>query len=227
MSEPLRIFVGFDPRQAVSYNVLQQSIIQKSSKPVSITPLVLEQLPIERQGLTPFTFTRFLVPWLCDYKGWALFLDADMLLTDDISKIFEFRDDSKQVMVIKNKKQFEWASVMLFNCEKCQVLSPEYIETADRLHCLDWADEVGDLPRHWNHLVGYDMPTNEVSLIHYTQGVPAYPETQTSEHANLWRKEYKDMNSTIPWVDLMGRSVHAAKVGDKIVPKYHVEPPCA
>ena len=48
--DPLKIFIGFDPRQAVSYTALQQSIISNASKPVSITPLVIETLPIERTG---------------------------------------------------------------------------------------------------------------------------------------------------------------------------------
>ena len=74
----LRVFIGYDDRQPVAYNVLQFSIATRSSRPVTITPLIINQLPIKRTGLTPFTFSRFLVPWLCDYQGTALFLDIDM-----------------------------------------------------------------------------------------------------------------------------------------------------
>jgi hypothetical protein len=221
----LRVFIGFDHRQPVSYNVLQQSIFTRSSKPVAITPLVITQLPLKRVGLTPFTFSRFLVPYLCDYKGWALFLDIDMLLLDDIAKLFDCADDKYAVMVSKNEKRFEWASAMLFNCEKCQILTPEYVESAEGLHQIKWAheEEIGDFPREWNHLVGYDEPRKDAKLVHYTQGVPCFPETQTSEYRDEWYHEHQITNLARPWMELMGNSVHAAEVNGKRVPKFVAE----
>ncbi len=218
----LKVFIGYDPRQPVSYNVLQQSIFTRSSKPVSITPLVIEQLPIKRVGLTPFTYTRFLVPYLCGYKGWALFLDIDMLLKDDISKLFDLVDDQYAVMVSKNDKRFEWASAMLFNCAKCTILTPGYVEIAEGLHQIRWCneDQVGDLPREWNHLVGYDAKRSDAKLVHYTQGVPCFPETKGSEYANDWHDEHKFSNSAMSWETLMGQSVHAAVKDGKLVPKF-------
>ena len=114
--ECLSIFIGYDPRQAVAYNVLQYSLLTRASRPLSITPLVIETLSIGRQGLTPFTYTRFLVPWLCNYEGWGLFLDLDMLALGDISEVFEQADARYAVMVIKSTERFEWASSILFNC---------------------------------------------------------------------------------------------------------------
>ena len=223
-SGPLRIFIGYDSRQPISLNVLQSSLYTRSSKPLAITPLVIEQLPIKRTGLTPFTFSRFLVPWLCDYKGWALFLDLDMVVVDDIAKMFEMADDKYGVMVSKNAIRFEWTSAMLFNCEKCQILTPEYIEEANGLHGISWLDEesIGSLPNDWNHLVGYDEPRDDAKLIHYTQGVPAFPETADSEHAKVWMDEHQRMNSVTNWMELMGNSVHAAELNGQRVPKYKV-----
>ena len=135
-----RVFIGYDHRQPISYQVLQHSIVTRSSKPVSITPLILPQLPLRRQGLTPFTFSRFLVPYLCDYQGWALFLDLDMLVRDDISELFALADDKFAAMVSKNEHRFEWASAILFNCSHRanRILTPEYIETARKLHGIEW-----------------------------------------------------------------------------------------
>ena len=81
----IRIFIGLDPRQPVAYHVLCHSILRRASQPVSITPLMLHSLPIERTGLTEFTFTRFLVPWLCDYRGVGIFMDSDMLVLGDVA----------------------------------------------------------------------------------------------------------------------------------------------
>lgn len=214
---PLRIFIGYDPRQAVSYTALQQSIISLASKPVAITPLVLETLPIERVGLTPFTFSRFLVPWLCNYEGWALFLDADIILREDVANLFALADDRYAVMVSKNKLEFEWASVMLFNNPKCTVLTPERIEQGKGLHNIKWTDEIGELPSEWNHLVGYDEPRDDAKLVHYTQGIPAFPETTGCEYTEDWFKRAQFAVSARSWQELMGRSVHAKPVYDRLV----------
>jgi lipopolysaccharide biosynthesis glycosyltransferase len=233
MSDILKVFIGFDHRQPVSYNVLQQSIFARSSQPVSITPLVINQLPIKRVGLTPFTFSRFLVPYLCSYKGWALFLDIDILLQADISKLFELADNQYAIMVSKNKIKFEWASVMLFNCAKCTILTPEFIdvESAQKnigLHTIEWAksEEIGDLPREWNHLVGYDSPRSDAKLIHYTQGVPCFPKTKGSEYAKEWYEMLQIVNHANSWEELMGNSVHAVELqnGER-VPRYYLNQP--
>jgi len=228
--EPLRIFIGYDHRQPVAYTALAQSIFSQSSRPVAITPLVINQLPLKRTGLTPFTFSRFLVPWLCDYKGWALFLDIDMILNHNISDLFSQVDDRYTVMVVKNEKRFEWASVMLMNCDKCTILTPDYVETADDLHRISWCkeEEIGALPSEWNHLVGYDKPRSDAKLIHYTQGVPAFPETRTCEHADMWRGALGAAISATNWAELMGKSVHTAMIqpekGDAIpVPRYFLD----
>lgn len=226
-NKPLRIFVGFDHRQPVSLNVLQQSIYTRSSKPVSITPIVITQLPFKRCGLTPFTYSRFLTPWLCDFDGWALFLDLDMLVLGDIAELFACADDRYDVMVSRNEMRFEWASVMLFNCAKNKILTPEYCETADGLHQIKWTtdDKIGDLPREWNHLVGYDKARKDAKLVHYTQGVPCFAETIDSEYAEQWHNEHKYLNNAHPWAELMGNSVHACKIDGVLQPKYKLGRP--
>lgn len=221
----LRVFIGYDHRQPISYNVLQHSIFRHASEPVAIIALKIDQLPLKRTGLTPFTFSRFIVPYLCDYEGWGLFLDSDMLVTHDIANLFNMADDEHDIMVVKNPiHKFEWASVMLFNNAKCKVLTPEYIETADKLHSIGWSDNIGDLPLEWNHLVGYDSPKQELpKLIHYTQGVPCFNETNTSEYAKEWISEFKLCSSAVTWETLMGNSVHAVQINNKKMPKYLID----
>lgn len=227
-NKPLQIFIGYDHRQPVSFQVLVQSIISKSSKPVSITPIIITQLPYKRTGLTPFTFSRFLTPWLCDFQGWALFIDIDIILMDDIAKLFELADDRYVVQVSKNRITYEWASVMLFNCEKNRILTPEYCETANGLHTISWCnpDEVGDIPNEWNHLVGYDKPRKDAKLVHYTQGVPCFNETIDSEWSEEWHNTHRYVNFAHPWIELMGNSKHALPDEKGIpVPRYKMEPP--
>lgn len=217
----LRIFIGYDDRQKVTYNVAQQSLIDTCSKPISITPLVLPTLPITRRGLTPFTYSRFLVPHLCGFDGLALFMDADMLARGDVAELFELAESQRgrhAVWVAKNKLRFEWASLILFDCAHAdnRALTPEFVQTADKLHVIGWTDAIGDLPLEWNHLVGYDEPNPDAKLIHYTQGIPAFPETQGTEHSGPWMDTARALMSTQPWEVLMGQSVHAKPVYERL-----------
>jgi hypothetical protein len=215
------VFIGYDHRQPVSFMTLTHSLIKHSSRPLAITPLVFGTLQVRRVGLTPFTFSRFLVPSLMDYRGWAVFMDIDMLARADIAELLALADDRYAVMVVKNNLKFEWTSLMLLNCERCRVLTPEYIEGADRLHAIGWlpAEEIGDLPAEWNHLVGYDEPDPNAKLAHFTQGVPAYPETLDSEFGEEWRAAAGEAFSSISWRKLMGNSVHAGPVYERLAQK--------
>jgi lipopolysaccharide biosynthesis glycosyltransferase len=217
----IRVFVGYDEREAVAFGVLSYSIQRRSSEPVTIAPVKLEQLKSvyqrERNPLqsTDFSFSRFLTPWLCDYQGWAIFMDCDMLVLDDIAKLWAQRDDRYAVQVVqhvhvpKEETKFlgavqtkyqkkNWSSVMLMNCARCTALTPQYVNTATglELHQFKWlaTDElIGPLPRQWNHLVGYDAPRRDASLVHYTIGGPYFDEYRDCEYAQEWRDELKNM----------------------------------
>ena len=139
----IRIFIGYDAREAVAYSVLAHSINVRASQPVAIAPLMLGQLKSvftrERHPLqsTDFSFSRFLTPYLSDYAGWSVFMDCDMLVLDDIARLFEMRDERYAVMVVKHDhvpkesikfldqpqsayQKNNWSSVMLFNNARCR-----------------------------------------------------------------------------------------------------------
>lgn len=218
----LKIFIGYDKRQPLGYNVLQHSIARHSSQPVSITPLILDQLPIKRRATTEFTFSRFLVPYLCDYKGHALFLDADMVVTGDIAELFSGCDHMDE-MVRVNQKQahFEWSSAMLFNCYRCRNLTPEYIDNENNdPYEFNWAAEVGNFPKEWNHCVGYAEPNEDAKLFHYTQGLPCWEESSGLDEDHHWNTEYECMNFTVGWDELLGKSKHAPAVLQRMMRRY-------
>lgn len=225
MSEGLiRVFVGYDSKESVAFHVLSHSIHVRASRPVSITPLLLtelkEQFWRERHSLqsTEFSFSRFLVPSLCDYQGWALFMDCDMLMLDDVAKLWSLRDERFAVMVVKHnhvptestkflnqpQTQYEkknWSSVMLMNCARCKALTVDYVNTATglELHRFKWLGDdslIGEIPHRWNHLVDYDppLPANELSNIHYTEGGPYFETYRNCGYADLWMRERERMN---------------------------------
>jgi len=221
-----RVFIGYDERQAVSYTALQQSILETATHPVSVTPLILNTLPITRRGLTPFTFSRFLVPWLCNYEGHALFLDADMFLVSDICEMTQYFNDEHAISVVRSIAQFEQSSVMLFNNAhpKNAVLTPDFIQhTQDNLHGLCWlaAEDIGEMDGKWNQLVGYQPCQGASGNLHFTMGVPAFPETSTSEFGQIWTDCAKRaIGVTRGWPEIMGPSVHSVQINGHYFPKY-------
>lgn len=212
------VFIGYDPRQPIAFQTLAHSIWNHASKPVNITRLVLNQLPIIRRGLTEFTYSRFLVPYLSDYKGYSLFMDSDVICRGDVCKIMEEVDQQEEeVFVSKNKLRFEWASVMLFNNVLCTELTPTYVEDrTNQLFDFKWACEVGDLNPKWNHLVGYDLPNPEAQLVHFTQGIPIWPETKGIEYSKEYAQVLSHANSSVSFKELMGNSVHAKHVYERL-----------
>lgn len=215
----IRVFIGYDPREAVAYHVLSHSIHARASRPVAIAPLALSELGglmwRERNPLqsTDFSFSRFLVPHLCNYEGWALFMDCDMLVLDDIANLWDLCDDDYAVMCVKHdhvpaedtkflgavQTKYEkknWSSVMLFNCAKCTALTPDYVNTASglELHRFHWLGDdglIGEIPHKWNHLVDYDpaLPAAGLSNLHYTIGGPYFDDFKDCAYAREWFDE--------------------------------------
>lgn len=215
------IYIGFDPRETVAWHVLTHSILARSSVPVSFIPLSLQNLgPLmwrERNPLqsTDFSFSRFMAPFLSEYKGWSLFMDCDMLVQEDIAKLWALRDDRYAVMCVKHDhdpqestkfldapqtayQKKNWSSVMLFNNARCKALTPEYVNSASglALHQFKWLasdDEIGALPSDWNHLVGYQAERAGVSNAHFTIGGPYFHEYVDCEYGDAWRSEQQSM----------------------------------
>ena len=212
-----RIFIGYDPRETSAFSVLAHSINARASMPVSVTPIMLSQLkgtftrPREPLQSTDFSFTRFLTPYLAGYEGWAMFADCDMSMLEDVANLWALRDDRYAVMCVHHnhvpteKEKFlgeqqtkyaykNWSSVMLFNCAKCEALTPEYVNTATglQLHQFKWLDGdhlIGELPSKWNHLVGVSELRNDAALVHYTIGGPYFHEYRDCEYSKEWFAE--------------------------------------
>jgi lipopolysaccharide biosynthesis glycosyltransferase len=217
----IRIFIGYDAREAVAFSVLAHSIHRRASEPVAIAPVMLEQLKgVYRRERNPlqssdFSFSRFLTPWLCGYEGWAIFMDCDQLVLEDIARLWALRDERYAVQVVKHhhvpkeevkflgekQSKYEkknWSSVMLMNCARCRALTPEYVNTASglELHQFKWLESdalIGEIPARWNHLVGYDAPRPDAALVHYTTGGPYFPEYEKCEYSREWFAERADM----------------------------------
>lgn len=208
----LRVFVGYEQLEAISWHVAVSSIFRHASEPVCVTPISSRYLtrPRDKNQSNDFAFARFLVPWLSKYEGWSLFVDCDVLFRADVSDLFRLADQTKAVMVVKHDytpkdatkylgnvqlpyARKNWSSVMLFNNARCRRLSQTYVDRAPglELHQFQWLkdDEIGELPKDWNHLVGEYPPNPEAKLVHYTVGGPWFANYADCEYANEWNEE--------------------------------------
>lgn len=215
----IQVFIGFDEGEKAAYHVLTESIRKFSSVPVSITPLSLNNLPQftrEKQSnqSTDFAFSRFLVPYLSNYKGWSIFMDCDMMVRSDIAELYGYATYKYSVMCCQHnytpkqdikfrgaKNQAfpkkNWSSVMLFHNSQCTKLTPEYVNTASglELHQFKWLERehmVGELPFEWNWLVGEYDYDKYAKNVHWTLGGPWYKEFKDQDYADEWHKLYKE-----------------------------------
>jgi lipopolysaccharide biosynthesis glycosyltransferase len=213
---PIPVFVGYDPREAIAYHTCVNSIIRHASQPVAIVPIALNLFQDYKEthtdGSNHFIYTRFLVPHLMGFKGWAIFIDGDMIIRGDIVELWNLRELDKDVLVVKHDYQTcmpvkylgaknedyprkNWSSVILWNCNSFpnRQLTPEFVQTSSGsfLHRFSWLDDdrIGDLPPEWNWLPDEYGPNLNAKLLHYTLGAPCFQEFADTPQGNEWHRE--------------------------------------
>jgi lipopolysaccharide biosynthesis glycosyltransferase len=216
----INVFVGFDQLEAIAYHVFCQSVLEKSTSLINFTPLAHQNLNFFKNhddGSNKFIYSRFLTPFLNEYSGWAIFADGDMVCNNDITELWNLKDPSKAVQVVKHEYKTKktvkylgnknedyprknWSSLVLWNCEHPanKILTPEFIQDkpGSFLHRFSWLDDsqIGELPIEWNWLA-IEYPNNPAAkIIHYTLGTPCFKEYSTTSQADIWQQAYKKTN---------------------------------
>lgn len=164
----LRVWIGWDQREAVAYDVAAASMRAQSSVALDIRPIKLGSL--RDDGLywrgedplasTEFTYSRFLTPYLAGFEGWALFCDCDILFFGDVGELLAEADPTKALLCVQHDHRpaetvkmdgqaqtvyprKNWSSFMLLNCghPSTRRLTPETVntETGAYLHRMAWA----------------------------------------------------------------------------------------
>ncbi len=207
----MKVFVGYDNREDIAFRVCQHSIkrYQPDAEVIALRQKELRKnndywRPEDKLASTEFTFTRFLVPHLMNYQGWAVFVDCDFVWEEDIAELFKLADPKYAVMVVqhdynpssstkmdgKSQHQYprkNWSSMILWNCghPSNQALTKEVVnsETGAFLHRFQWLkdEEIGSISHEWNWLVNWykEPEQGKPKAIHYTEGGP-------------WFENYKD-----------------------------------
>lgn len=234
----MKIYIGYDAREEVAYKVAKYSIEVNTRFKPEILPLYHKELRksgvfyrpwltdpmtgnlIDVMDLRPFStdfsHSRFLVPFLSNYEGWALFMDCDMIVQCDINELFEMRDNRYAAMVVKhNHKPPEtvkmdgvsqqkyhrknWSSFVLWNCAHPanRILTTENVNTrpGSWLHGFEWlADhQIQHIGYEWNWIEGSSpgLGQRDIKVIHYTNGGPWFPDYQDVMFADVWTDYYE------------------------------------
>jgi hypothetical protein len=220
---PHRVFFGYDSRAPRAFQVCERSARKHASIPLDIRRLDLGELReagiytrahelregrlwdllSEQPMSTEFTLTRFLVPYLAGYAGWALYADCDFLWRADLAELFALADERCALMVVKHQYLAQrgpkmngqtnvlylrknWSSLMLFNCghPSNRRLTPALVNEwhRDQLHAFQWLHdwEIGALPFEWNWL---DL---HPKAVHFTNGTPDLPGYEGAAYADEW-----------------------------------------
>lgn len=221
------VYIGFDPREEAGSHVFDSSLVHHARQPVSITPLHLPHFasfypPTHRDGTNAFIYTRFLIPFLQSFKGWAIFVDgADMMMRADIGELWAQRDEYKAVQVVAHSyrtrhprkylgTQMEadnrdyprknWSSVMLINCAHYawRQLTPEVVlqMSGEDLHQFTFIpeDRIGFLPAEWNWLADEYGYNADAKLVHWTAGTPAFDHYKDAPFADEFRAQLALVN---------------------------------
>lgn len=239
----LTVFCGWDDREKVAYEVCKHSMEKHTNAKVRFIPLYHKEL--RKQGFfkrpwlteansgnridlidgkpfsTEFSHSRFLIPALMKYKGWALFLDCDMIFRCDIKEIFSHCDDRYAVMCVKHRHEPKtgfkmdgsvqqayhrknWSSFMLINCghPSNRYLTTDFVNVASGgfMHGLLWLNdsEIGELPKEYNWIDGASPSNIHPKVIHYSVGGPWFHDYQDCKYADEWWSYYKSLNEDLP-----------------------------
>jgi lipopolysaccharide biosynthesis glycosyltransferase len=167
MSQVAKIYVGYDTREDIAWEVCRHSLQRHASREVEIYPLKQSSLrelglytrPADANATTEFSLTRFLTPYLAAHDGWSIFVDCDFLFTKDIYSLLDGLDTSKAIHVVQHdyspSKQIKmdgkqqtvyprknWSSFIVFNGshEHVKALTPSVVNTATPafLHRFSW-----------------------------------------------------------------------------------------
>ena len=206
----IRLFAGYDAREAFGHHVFCSSVIRNCSLPVAITPVSEDQA----DGSNAFVYARFKVAELCGFEGWAIFADAcDMLCLGDLADLWAMRNDRFAVQVVKHSYKTRnpikyigttmqcpnvdyprknWSSLMLINAA-----APEWKIASTGRKAQQFAgfadDRIGELPFVWNALVDENGSPEGAKLLHWTAGVPGLWHYRDANLSEAWHAEHEFM----------------------------------
>lgn len=199
--EPVRIFIGTSANgeDKVAEMAYEYSIRSNTDREVEIVWMRQTRDTSSfwhgfntSKWATPFSGFRWAIPEYCNYKGRAIYTDADMLNFCDMGELFDLPMNDKWILARKGKRFAREYCVMLMDCSKfSQInLGDKSQEHYHGKHYRFFTGRgglplTGDLDPAWNSLDGDIEPFKQ---LHFTnmRTQPWCPSWFNGEH-----KEHK------------------------------------
>ena len=211
--DPIRIFIGTDDSQVVPTAVLKHSILSRTRAEVDLRDLHNLGTGLEHRFYTGFSFYRWGIPWICDFKGRAIYLDADIVVLCDIQELWDLSLNGHSHLARPRPRfrirrlRFQrlggaYASVMLIDCARardwtfegwCERAANDQAFYRQAMWCLPGSPTAtgrGDLPKAFNDLDHHEP--GQTKVIHYTN-LPAQPWKRTGHtHERVFRRSLRE-----------------------------------
>ena len=218
-NDTVRVFVGVDRSQLLAVSVLEYSINRHTSAKVEVVPMLDLPVPVPKDPRntqrTGFSFSRFCIPELANYKGRAIYMDADMMVFKDILDLWNIPFDGAKIIVQKEvkfaeettkkagapKKRKKQCAVMLLDCSRLDwkvgdIIAGmdagkyDYDQLMSEFCILDESEVKYGVPFEWNSLEHWDQDT---CLLHFTD-VATQPWTACGNpNGHHWFNEVRRM----------------------------------
>lgn len=191
-NQPIKIFVGCDPNNCdlEQMMVLDYSIHKHTRQPVEIVWMQLSRDPNSfwysnpktgegwntTKWATPFSGFRWAIPEYCGFSGRAIYMDADMLVLDDIAKLWQHPMSDEAIVVAKGDGDLMRLCTCLWDCEKAK----NYLEPIAKLqanpdsHSHIMATLKANPPLveryqdSFNCVDGEDLAIEAIRILHYS-----------------------------------------------------------
>jgi len=216
----LNVFIGYDSNRPVAHDICKKSIIENTNADIEFHKIGNSLLSddiyfkkIDVKDSTEFSTSRFLVPFLMDYQGIAIFMDDDFVWKSDIYELLNFYQEQNAVTVVKHKYEPKnskkmnniwqskyhrknWSSLMIFNAEHqdCKKLDINYVNNVKglKLHQFDWTENIGEIPKTYNFLVGDYEKQDDIKAYHFTNGLPELEQNYSQDYKEIWLRYYNE-----------------------------------
>lgn len=212
----LALYLGWDSREAAAYHVAAHSVTTRASHPVSITPLVQEQLRnagvyTRERGATEateFSMTRFLVPYLNQYTGFSIFADCDILCTTNIYTMLDTipvdaplwnGQETRTTLgnVMRHTAAFRYEHVRFADNKAVYVVPHEYVPRS--VTKMDGQQQTSYPRKNWSSVMVFDNASCRVLT-------PGYVSTATglALHRFQWLEDEQLGYLNLEWNWLVG-----------------------
>lgn len=212
LSEPILIGIGSTEAQGLPLAVLEYSLRMHCSKPIEVVPLYNAgiEIPVPRDAQnaprTPFSFQRFLLPELGEFRRRGIYLDSDMIAMADVSELDALPLDDVDFVIAEPTPGFEPSHSLMLTAPSCRWQIGEIVDRLDRgelsyERLMFEFDTLGSfdtrLPYSWNSLERYEEGRTRV--LHFT-----------AMSSQPWLSRKNPLASI--WIGLLIEAVEAAAI---------------